>query len=653
MAKTCMFDVFDTLLIRKDGNPDTLHYKTALRARNELRLNIEPEVFANARIAIEKKITAKSGIRPDIYIIYKKLSEELDISESSLNKILETEIENEFDNVVPVNKNIELLKNLRDDGNRVCYVFNSGLNQDFIIKLLTATGVYRKDEKVFSACGITAENSEEIVRSIENEMGLNAGELHYYGNNSILLSIVNGHNDGENSTSQRLKLNRYENYLVEIGNKYKLSPKTAIKYSAIAGASRYSRLQIENEKESIYDVAASVTAPVLSNFVTYVLEKSTGKTIYFLARDGYILHRIAEKINKDNRYNVELKYLYMSREVLVLARLDEMSYDKYVEYLKKVFSIDKLSYLFDLFSIDENDLKDLDFETKQKDQKISSLKSEYFHIIFNEKEIKEKVIRESRNRKKRVVAYLEQEGLLSSEPITIVDSGWYLTIHNILAGFMKRMGKNPPEGFYFGINEPAGSSLTNGKKHGYFWDFRKGHSHLTSNRSGLLLEVFCSAPHGRTIDYEITGKSIKPVLDNHEMRYLLTWGVNDLINGILNTVDAMLKNNIDLTPNKIDPEIFYGLLNLLWKKPTREEVRVWGEYPFGLSRDGKHLLTLHKRESFFKTIKNILIKGKLPSEEFDFWPYAHMNFRSDIENSILKYSLRIKRKIHFLRQNEN
>lgn len=653
MSKYYLFNVFDTLVTGKVGVPHHIHIQTGIEIQDKIESDIEPELFANSRIEAEKQFIKKNGYTPDIFAIYSEISEKLEISDEITGKILETELKIELDNSLPVKTNINFLNIVRNDGGRIIYLSDKCYDKDFIKKILVKLDIYREGEHIFitSDYGMNSQN-RGFFSAIRKELGINEHELIHVGDDTdagktgdILPGISGLH-------LQELNLNRYEKYLIDISTRYELSSGSILKYSKLAGASRYARLQRTDENRCIYDVAASVAAPFLISFISHVLEKATGKTIYFIARDGYILHRIAEKLNEGNKYDVELKYLYLSREVMVLANLNDMDYEKYIQYLKTLFAHEKFSYLLDLFSIDKKSLKNLNLADADLNQAISSFGEKFIDDFFNEDIVKQSILRESRLRKKRIVAYLEREGLLDDQPVTIVDSGWYLTIHNLLAGFLKNAGKSPPEGFYFGINESANSSVRNGPKHGYLWNFRKNHSTLKVSGIGLLLEVFCSAPHGRTYDYELNEKTVQPLLDSHEIEYLSEWGVQDLINGILSTVDSTIKNKTPLSSNRIDPDIFAGLIKQFWLQPTRDEIDHWGKYPFMLRRDGYGVITLHRDKSFLKIFTHILTRGKLPNEfgNFDFWPNAHIYSLDNIRSSVLRYSLRLRRKLFFLKK---
>ena len=643
MEKIYLFDLFDTLAVRRAGPADCIHFQTGIRVQKELQVDIEPEVFAHARIEIEKSLKRNKNRTPLISEIYENLIAEIDISENTAKEILKTEQHVELENILPVDVNINILNKIRDNGGIIHYISDTCLESNFIKKILDTLDIHREGEKIYTPHDFPDGAIENLIPLVKEDLRLEDSQICYYGNNADLFKRDANSNTPGNHRVRTVNFNRYEKYLLNVPITYNLSAKTALKYSNIAGCCRFARMRQKNENRVIYDVAVSVAAPVLISFVSNILEKAAGKTIYFLARDGYIMYLVAKRINKLKKYDVDLKYLQLSREVMVLANLDEMDYEDYVDYLKKIFAFEKMEYLLSLFSLEREDIKSCHPDSIPPDKKISSFDGELLDRFFNDPDVKAAIKLESEERKRRLVAYLEQEKVLSDQPITIVDAGWNLTTQNILARFLKSRGKKPPEGFYFGVNEKANVSVNNGKKHGYFWDLRKGYSSLREGKMEIILEIFCTAPHGRTLDYTMTETAVIPVLDNHEAEYLRKWGVNDLIYGIESAVETILIDNAEFSPKRLDSEILAGLINLFWKKPTSEEVTVWGDYPFVITRDGERVFQLHQRNAFLMVLKKIITKGKLPNESHDFWPHANLYSSDSRENFILQYSFKLKK----------
>ena len=73
------------------------------------------------------------------------------------------------------------------------------------------------------------------------------------------------------------------------------------------------------EDDTMAQVTASVTAPVLFCYVKSVLESAADsgiKKLYFLARDGYIMKAAADAIIEASGYDIKTSYLYVSRYAL-------------------------------------------------------------------------------------------------------------------------------------------------------------------------------------------------------------------------------------------------------------------------------------------------------------------------------------------------
>lgn len=69
----------------------------------------------------------------------------------------------------------------------------------------------------------------------------------------------------------------------------------------------------------LYSISKEKVAPVLYSYVNWVLNNAKERkihTLYFLARDGYILKKIAELICERYQWNMECRYLYCSRASL-------------------------------------------------------------------------------------------------------------------------------------------------------------------------------------------------------------------------------------------------------------------------------------------------------------------------------------------------
>lgn len=71
-------------------------------------------------------------------------------------------------------------------------------------------------------------------------------------------------------------------------------------------------------------VTAFISAPLLYGFCSWVMEqahKKGLKRLYFLARDGYAMHKLCRMIAGKRAYDIKCSYLYASQAGLACTRL--------------------------------------------------------------------------------------------------------------------------------------------------------------------------------------------------------------------------------------------------------------------------------------------------------------------------------------------
>ena len=651
MQKVIAFDVFDTLLTRKVALPRHIFLLTGLQIRERLNLDLEPEVFANAREIAENRIAKQAVGRSDIFAIYSELAEQLEIPSELAVDMAEIEMDVEFQELVAVEKNVQQLEKLRQEGHEIVYISDMYLGENFIRRLLNKHGICLEDEKIYVSCehGIS-KTTGKLFELVSDDLGISPEWIHHYGNSQRA--------DVEGAEKAALKathlpegnLNRYEQFLCEVNKHYRLSVEQTLMYSRMAAASRLTRLQRGEQKQYIYDVASSVAAPILYRFVAHVLEKARDKKIYFLARDGHIMYQIAERIMKAKGRDADINYLYISREALVLAGFEVMKLDSYLEYVIEIFNNESLKVVLNKLSVSEDSIKKSILSENQLSKLIAEFDKEELKSILLSESIKPDIEQDSRKRKNRLFSYLGSEGLLTNDERIIVDVGWGLTIQNLMAELLSTEGVSPPEGYYFGINEPAASSIQRGRKNGYLWDQRKDKFFEPPHKIIRIFEVFCSAPHGQTIDYSASGDTIKPVFNTHEARHLNEWGLNDMQEGILNAVENILMFSSGYQPSHTDDRVLMELVKMFWLHPSREEVQTWGKYPYSIIKHEQRVVNLFQSESFPKLVMHILKRGKLPNSSLDHWPNAYLNSLSPIKRIAITNTLKAKRNLSSMKK---
>ena len=90
------------------------------------------------------------------------------------------------------------------------------------------------------------------------------------------------------------------------------------------------------DEKTLIKTTCHMTVPVLINFVFWVLsqaKKDNIKTLYFLARDGFIMHHIGQSLANVFFPEIECKYFYASR--YAVQNDDEQHIKLLVEYMRQ------------------------------------------------------------------------------------------------------------------------------------------------------------------------------------------------------------------------------------------------------------------------------------------------------------------------------
>ena len=372
------------------------------------------------------------------------------------------------------------------------------------------------------------------------------------------------------------------------------------------------------------------------------------KPYIFLARDGYILYEIAKNLVENSGFDKEVKYLYVSREVLILSKINDLNREELYEYFQKIFANRTIQRVFEKLKIDRDRVLNLGIDEQKLDLKLSGIGKTDFEDLFLNEKVFSIIKQRSEKRKERLDAYLDREGLFKNSVAAIVDSGWNLTIQDLLADILQKKNVKPPQGYYFGISKSANASVRYGRKNGYFWDMRK-ENFIDTSKVHRVLEVFGSAHHGRTIDYRINGDYIQPVFADYETKYLHEWGINDLKKGILTFTEAMIQQNESTELKKWNRDIFIELLYLFWVTPVKPEIEIWGNFPFNISPGNQGNIPLFKAMSYTSLLMHVIRRGKLPNGHHIHWPHAYLYAQDEFRGKILRYSLKAKRNLFILK----
>ncbi len=247
-----------------------------------------------------------------------------------------------------------------------------------------------------------------------------------------------------------------------------------------------------------------VFAPTLAAFAEWVLDealRSGKKRLYFLARDGWLMYRLACCIAKERRLDIELCYLKVSRFALRRAEYHLLTEEEKLDMVCAGgidVTLQKVMRRAALSEEEAREMEDLlgdEFGGSLGRPQLLQLKRrlketpQFFRYMDSY----------SRACYPAAAGYLEQEGLSENIPCAVVDSGWIGTIQKSLEHLTGRK----LEGYYFGLYElPKGADRS--RYHGYYFMPESGAKRKV-HFSNCLFEAVFSAPEGMTLSYEERG----------------------------------------------------------------------------------------------------------------------------------------------------
>ena len=330
-----------------------------------------------------------------------------------------------------------------------------------------------------------------------------------------------------------------------------------------------------------------VFTPVMHAYVTWILREAVRmgiRRLYFLARDGYLVYRIACQLCERLGLDLECRYIYCSRFSL-RQPMYHQNLDEALDYICRGGLSITPKKLMIRAGFSEADISEvypktgLDYRLEEPVAyaQLSAIQKKLRHCP----EFIDRVYRNSREALPRLEGYFRQEGLLDSCPAALVDCGWTGSMQKSIGQIRNLFGCTAPlHGFYFGIYHLPGDCDASAYHCFYF----SAHRHLLRKVlfNNNLLEVVFSAPHGTTCGYERNENSYIPVLAQPQPQ------IQELLTQLTTQMDAYtqlflqaltVKRFFRLSTHCL-ARISARLLQRLMFAPTVSEAQAYGTLPF-------------------------------------------------------------------------
>lgn len=405
--------------------------------------------------------------------------------------------------------------------------------------------------------------------------------------------------------------------------------------AAFAAAARAARSAEPGGDPALRAVAAGVVGPMLAAYVLWLLRDAAGRgigRIHFLARDGQVLHAIAERLGPVAAPGIALGYLPASRQVWNRAISDSPDHHwlwygslpgPSVRALLRRLAVPGAAVADGLAALG---LPEADWDRPLAEAEVARLRPWLAGPDFAAAAAPARAANRG-----RLIAHLAQAGVIGppeAPPAAIVDLGWIGSLHDALNRLLAEEAAPPVDCYLFGIERVKDATWLD-RRHGFFFDHNRGQGadilpRLEDQRA--FLEVFCAADHGTVTGLRQTPEGrVEAETDPAWAGPVAAWGLGT-VRATLDAFAAALAGELARDPGMATPEAVLALrpaigdlLRAFWLHPTPAEARAWGAFPFNLG-EGHGSFTAALAEPYgLADLRRAAKGGKALKKHEHFW----------------------------------
>jgi FMN phosphatase YigB (HAD superfamily) len=572
-------DVFDTLLTRRYLEPKHLFWEVEHHLERE---GFDSRGWAEARIAAELECRRRKQFSAETSYdeIYAELAQQYSPGAPLHSRAMALELELEVASLGPVRSMVEALELLRSNGQAVCFTSDIYLPEAFLRERLRELGVSRPGDRylISSSSGDMKANGR-LFRRLLQESKLKPSEICHVG-------------DSFESDVRQAEAAAIRSFHVcdTATNRYESNPGEDRLVRLMLGAARYTRLSGSRRQSprnrTIWDTTANVSAPMMFTFVNWCLREAINrgiKDLYFFARDGQVLYKMAKRIVKRHYADrLRVHYLYVSRQALLFPSLYQLSDEDFGWILAPT------SFLSTRIILRRLNMEPSDFESDLRDASLWTRLDE--HLEDDERRAlaailkthEGKILQLAARYRERAQRYFTQAGLTEASAAGIVDIGWSGTLQRSLARMFAGSQKvTRLSGFYFGLARRLKHSPDD-ELNAWFTSPEEPAQLASEVYIIPMTELYTAADHGGCDRYEITaGGTARPILRKERNTAALAWGVATQHEAMVQFAETALKmlsaDDLQLLPDAFREKASENFRSFL-TEPTLEEAQAYCAY---------------------------------------------------------------------------
>jgi predicted HAD superfamily hydrolase len=573
------FDVFDTVLTRCFKEPEDLFREVGQRLILE---GVCASEFGVLRTQAEFKCRERSQFLTEVSLdeIYQELANGWAHSPDSLEKAKFLELQLERHSIVEHRPMLTMIDRLRCSEKKIIFVSDIYLPEDFVRGLLIELGILKDQDLLYVSSTYGKMKAwGDLFDVVLKSTGIPAHDICHVGD-SFRSDVEQAHSRGLHAIhAKRLLATRYE----------KLVPQGNTIAAKLAGAARATRAQnpyLAGRSSVIWDTTAQVAGPLLFAFAAWCMVRARihgVDQLFFLARDGQIIKRIADVIGGAcPNLAIPSQYLYVSRQSLLFPGMVSLAKENFDWILARTHGL-TLRDVLQRIRFNTNELsisrhlidKWGGIDAPLDDHAITEMES----VLYENKAL---IDERAAAHRQVVLQYLGQEGFLESSRVGLVDVGWNGTLQRALSN-MRRGASSSQKifGQYFGIRKKPNIDPEYDSFEGWF----SSPEHLAQIETKAyivpMIELFTAADHGGTTGYQKNSGRVEPTLRSARNVRALDWGLSVQHEATLafarNALRVIREDEFSELP-ELSKVYSNALLEEFILRPTSEEAKAYCAY---------------------------------------------------------------------------
>lgn len=384
------------------------------------------------------------------------------------------------------------------------------------------------------------------------------------------------------------------------------------------------------------DYGERVIGPVVYEYVSWILfeaQKQRLDSLYFLARDGFLLQKVAEEICNQNNYAIQCKYLYCSRMSLRMPTYHFIGEEAYDLLLQGGYHITPYMLMCRLGLNEKERLKVYnEVGITEENRAITPMEFQQLALrIKHSKYYTDFMYSKSKASYENIIGYFKQEGVLDNSHIVLVDSGWSGSMQRSMRQLLEHEGyQGRIEGFYFGLfNEPK--EKKDGEYKAFYFDTFVGMKKKLYF-DNTMFECMLSAPHGMTVGFSFDGMQYKPIL-KEDMNIGLSNFIGEQIDGALKYAKKEIIRKETFIWKESVKKV-YKILKRAMVFPTRYETEAYSRFKFCDDVSEASPYNFIRRDMPLQ-LKNYMLVSKIMAKishtddipiDDVFWPYGVVTY---------------------------